>query len=240
MTRILRIGNWTSRRGATLPNAEVRTFGIPLEVRTSDPRPEMGRGRLTSFRRFRAVDADELLLWGKHSDAMLESYNLPLQTRDDARRWFMARQSWADSQLYAVDSLAERRVIGYIGLRQIDMVDRSSVLGISFDPGTLGRGHGTDSLIAFLAYYFESWCYTAMYLDVAACNVRARRCYEKCGYRYAGQRWKSFIGDTRRAQRSPVVQQNPELFRLGGLHPCVLYYDMSLTRAGWLAHRAER
>ena len=210
-----------------------RNQTAPSLTPSADPRPEIDRGVITAFRRFRPVDAYDLIQWGKHEDVLLENYNLPVNSPEDARAWYHLRQSYVDTQLYAVDSLAERRVVGYIGLREIDLTLRMSVLGINFDPRVLDRGYGTDSLKCFLRHYFERWQYDSMHLDVAAFNMRGRRCYEKCGYRYTGERWKPFGGVVKQALKSPTVRDNPELFLRRGSQLYILFHDMVITRTDW-------
>jgi RimJ/RimL family protein N-acetyltransferase len=201
--------------------------------------PELGHGALTSFRRFQQADAVDLLRWGKHEDVLLDSYNLGLRTVEDTRRWLDSRMSYCDAQLYSVRSTAEDRVVGYISIREIDLANRSSVLGISFDPGVMGRGYGTDALNAFLRCYFETWNYKSMRLDVAAPNLRARRCYEKCGFRYVGERWRPYPGSSRRALRSEAAQQRPDAFRYNKGLLSMLYCDMELLRESWEALHPE-
>ncbi|MCA1594912.1 MAG: GNAT family N-acetyltransferase [Chloroflexi bacterium] len=260
MTRIFRLPRWSPRQhegsqnessqrgangesgctrgctGASGPGP-IRAIGSSRPVPSQ--RPEIARGRLTSFRRFRAEDAQDLLRWGRHDDPLLDSYNMGLRTPAEASRWFEAREAWADAQLYAVDSLEEGRVIGYIGLREIDMARRCSVLGISFDPGIVGHGYGTDSLRCFLKHYFENWKYAAMFLDVAAPNRRAQRCYDRCGFLYTGERWKPFVGPSWKALKSPLVKDHPEMFQLSGNSLNMLYYDMYITLEQWRQHQAE-
>src|SRR6185312_12805016 len=129
MGRMLRLPGWPGRRQE---RSNIHTQESPVALEDHD-RPEIGRGFKTSFRRFRLVDAYELIQWGTHGDPLLDSYNMELSTRSEAQRWFHSRQAWVDSQLYAVDSIEERRVVGYISLRCINLNERSSVLGISFD-----------------------------------------------------------------------------------------------------------
>ncbi len=231
---MFRFGTWSIRRPGSVFGLRRSGHAHEYEAHTRSARPQMGRGELTAFRRFRAEDAPDLLLWARHDDVLLESYNMELDTRHDAQQWLLNRLSWVDSQLYAVDSLSEGRVVGYICLREIDMRRRSSVLGISFDPKSVGCGYGTDALRTFLRYYFESWKYESMFLDVAGCNIRAKRCYEKCGYQQTGERWKPFSGQVHRAIKSPLVKQYPEMFKFSGLQFCVLFHDMCLTRTRWL------
>lgn len=234
VNRLFRLGlRGSRRREQEKPDLRVRS-----ETDREAP-PELGRGRVTSFRRFRAIDAPDLALWGHHTDVLFEGYNMDLRTADEALRWFDARQAWTDAQLYAVESLSERRVVGYIGLREIDLNRRRSVLGISFDPNALGKGYGTDSLRTFLKHYFETWRYDEMELDVAATNLRARRCYERCGFRLTGSRWKPFVGSTWKVMHSPDLRDFQEFFRVSGNSVSMLFYDMVITRDDWQKQHQE-
>jgi diamine N-acetyltransferase len=235
MARLFKIRGWPARQQTAMPPTPMVAAEDQEISRTGrSDRPVIRQGRLTTFRRFREVDAPELLLWGEHDDILLESYNMGLRSREDALRWFGIRQGWLMAELFAVDSLSEGRVVGYIGLREIDIEGKTSVLGISFDPAALGRGYGTDALQTFLGYYFEEWEFEAMLLDVAGPNIRAQRSYEKCGFRYTGEHWKPFSGHARQALKSPLLREYPERFRLNGGSLSMLFYDMKITREQWL------
>ena len=131
-------------------------------------------------------------------------------------------------------------MVGKISLREIDWYARSAVLGISFRPDRLGQGLGTDALRTMLSYYFGPLGMEALFLDVAAHNERARRCYERCGFRHLGEHWGEASPDLAGIFRDPEKEKLRQLFRWdhGLVRP--LLHDMVLRRAEYERQAAER
>ena len=121
-------------------------------------------------------------------------------------------------------------LVGKISLREIDWYARSAVLGVSFRPDRLGQGLGTDAMRIFLSYYFGPLGMEALFLDVAAHNVRARRCYERCGFRLLGEHWGEAAPDLAGVFRDPERAEVRPYFRWehGLIRP--LLYDMVIRR----------
>ncbi|MDI6893829.1 MAG: GNAT family protein [Bacillota bacterium] len=75
------------------------------------------------------------------------------------------------------------RPIGVMGLHRIDQVHREAELGIFIgEKDCWGRGYGTDAIRTLLGFAFEEMNFHRTYLRVNADNLRAQRCYEKCGF----------------------------------------------------------
>jgi hypothetical protein len=71
----------------------------------------------------------------------------------------------------------------------------------------------------------------ALFLDVAAHNLRARRCYERCGFRLLGEHWGEAGPDLAGIFRDPERADLRPYFRWehGLIRP--LLYDMVIRRA---------
>lgn len=77
--------------------------------------------------------------------------------------------------------------IGNIGLHAIDWKDRSTELGIVIgEKSYWGQGYGSDAIRTLLRLAFETMNLHRVFLRVDADNVRAIRCYEKCGFQREG------------------------------------------------------
>ncbi len=190
----------------------------------------LAEGRKTALREFSRADVDRWLEWPRHSDPLFHVFNPPPMTpRQRDSYWANQRQSPA-SRLYAVDDL-RGAIVGRIGLREIDWYAQSAVLGISFRPDRLGEGLGSDALGVFLSYYFGPLGMEALFLDVAAHNERARRCYERCGFRLLGEHWGEAAPDVAGVFSDPKQQKLRPFFRWehGLVRP--LLYDMLLRGA---------
>lgn len=74
-------------------------------------------------------------------------------------------------------------LIGEIRLDRIDPVDRRASLAVGIvDPAALGQGLGTAAVRLVLAYAFGPLGLHRVSVRVLAFNVRAIRCYAKCGF----------------------------------------------------------
>jgi diamine N-acetyltransferase len=190
----------------------------------------LAEGRKTVLRDFARVDVDRWLEWPRHADPLFHVFNPPvMSSRQRDAYWANHRQSGSHRQ-YAVDDRGGV-LVGKISLREIDWYARSAVLGISFRPDRLGEGLGTDALSALLSYYFGPLGMEALFLDVAAHNERARRCYERCGFRRLGEHWGEPGPDLAGIFRDPAKESlRPLFYRDHGLVRPLLQ-DMVIRRA---------
>ncbi len=226
-------------RRARGKQAQTRGGGIAGMIRTlfsPKPSPVLARGRLTVIKDFQRTDVDRWIAWPRHSDPLFEAYNPPILTTRQRDSYYSQRRAATDQRQYAVEDLCGD-FVGRISLRDIDWHARTAVLGISFHPGRLGHGLGTDGLHAFLDYYFSTLDMHAMFLDVAAHNKRAQRCYEKLGFRYLGQRWGDAQPDYAGVFRYPQLEDLRPYFRreAGLVRP--LLYDMVLRQEAYFGAR---
>lgn len=199
----------------------------------------VARGERTGIRWFERTDVDKRQRWSKHTDPLL-SHNDPRPMMNRERDlWFLDRSASSNYRMYAIDDL-QGDLIGWITLRNINMSTGTSVLGIALEPTKMDQGYGTDALMAFFDYYFNSLGFREIWLDVAAFNIRAIRCYEKCGFRFVGKHWMEHPSSS-----FPPVLSDPKYkdvapyFRRSLLGIEVLYYDMMLDRSSYLQHRTK-
>ena len=100
---------------------------------------------------------------------------------------------------FAIETLAEARHFGNLGLHGIDGADRKASLGIMIgDHGFWSHGYGTDAICTVLRYAFDEMNLHRVWLEVLADNARGIACYLKCGFveegrlrqdRYRGGEW---------------------------------------------------
>ena len=189
----------------------------------------------TRIRRFTRRDVDRWIAWPDHPDPLYSPYNpLPMvgSMRDAWYDDLVRRQAQLP---FAVDTL-DGEMIGRIFLRFINRTDGGSVLGIDFDPRFVGQGYGTESLEAFMRYYFGTMGFNKLLLSVAAYNTRARRSYERCGFRYLATHWERLrcaadvFGDDRYREVRP-------LFRRGKNGLEALFHTMEARRPRDAARR---
>jgi RimJ/RimL family protein N-acetyltransferase len=105
-------------------------------------------------------------------------------------RLFHARQSVPATVTLVADH-STQPAIGYIAARSIDWATGTiGNLGARVHPAWCGRGVGTSILRRVTRWSFQ--CGIRLWrLDVAACNMRAIRCYERVGFVRTGEMWRS-------------------------------------------------
>jgi RimJ/RimL family protein N-acetyltransferase len=80
------------------------------------------------------------------------------------------------------------RLIGCLGLHQVDIRNRHAVFGISVGDKTYwGKGHGTEAARLIIDHAFLTLNLNRVWLEVFEYNQRAMRCYEKLGFRHEGR-----------------------------------------------------
>jgi len=171
--------------------------------------------------------------WGPYDTPLLSYYTLkydsPAERDALYRRWMQMDRLW-----FAVDHAATGEFIALLSLRNIRRVIRSARLGIVVKPTHVNRGFGTEILRGFLEYYFTVMKYRVLYLDVAAFNRRAFRCYEKCGFVPFASFEREYAGDPA-VVRTREFREAARFFtwKNGRLH--ARFIDMKITRAAWRA-----
>ena len=200
----------------------------------------IAKGEKTRLRFLKREDVDAMLRWGRHDDPLLATYDMPKLGPRQREDWYRARTRRADFRIFVVLDRAGN-VVGRLSIREIDNRSRRARLGIALDPALVGQGLGTDAVTAFLTFYFEQLRFEELVLDVAAHNLRARRCYEKCGFHYTRERWQK---DTALGGRLGLAIFTDErfrgvrkFFRQSGSGLEVLHCDMHITREQYLRAR---
>ena len=88
---------------------------------------------------------------------------------------------------FVIETVADRKYIGAIGLHNISWLCRNARLGVVIgDKDYWGRGYGTDAVKLLLRLAFEKVGLHRVDLIVFTFNERAIACYEKCGFRREG------------------------------------------------------
>lgn len=89
---------------------------------------------------------------------------------------------------FAIVTLAENKIIGTIGLKDINTINRSAVLGIFIgDKDYLSQGYGTEAIRLILDFGFNYMNLHNIRLQLISFNERALKCYKKCGFVETGR-----------------------------------------------------
>lgn len=127
-------------------------------------------------------DLDALVRW--INDPELARYRMPHfpYSRAHEREW-LERVPRSETDRVLMIQRLDGRPIGMMGLHRIDQVHRQAELGIFIgEKDCWGQGYGTDAIRTLLRFAFDQMNFHRIYLRVDVDNVRARRCYEKCGF----------------------------------------------------------
>ncbi len=90
---------------------------------------------------------------------------------------------------FGVETLAEGKLIGGVGLEHQSAENRAAVLGIALgDKGYWDGGYGTDTMRTVCRFGFEMMNLHRIELEVYAANERAVHVYEKVGFVTEGRR----------------------------------------------------
>lgn len=139
---------------------------------------------LLRFEKLKLSHVRKMKDWKKHENSLLVDYNFDFKTEKGFKIFYLAKTMSPLDKYYAI--IYDDRVIGYLGLKQINYFTRSSVLGLVLDPAIIDKGYGTLALCEFLKIYFGKLRMKKMILEVAAYNPRAKHVYEKMGFKEEG------------------------------------------------------
>ena len=92
---------------------------------------------------------------------------------------------------FAIVESENDKLLGTIGLHNIDHFKRTATLGIFIgDKDYRSKGYGTEAIRLILDYGFNYLNLNNIKLDLMEFNDRAYACYKKCGFKEYGRRRK--------------------------------------------------
>lgn len=139
------------------------------------------KGERIKVRRLILDDVYAMQIWGKHENPLFYDYNFPVLNEREVREWYRIKTSEKRKECYAILDEKEK-LIGYLTIKNIKKIKKCATLGIVFDPNYMDKGYGTETIKAFLEYFFYNLKMKFMILEVAKYNKRAMKCYKKCGF----------------------------------------------------------
>lgn len=167
--------------------------------------------------------------WGRYESPLFNDYNFPQLDDFEVRKWYDIKILQKNTQSFAVIN-EEEKTIGFISLKDIRKLLKIASLGITFDANYINKGYGTDAIKTLLKYYFESINMRTIYLDVATHNIRAIKCYEKCGFKIV-KKYTIKNNEIKLENIEPKITQNDFIFRGNNLYG--YYYKMKLEKRGY-------
>ncbi|MBN9362422.1 GNAT family protein [uncultured Devosia sp.] len=159
--------------------------------------PPVLQSRNLTMRPATAADVERRLAIGAEPDENLRLYGVQPDGaafgREDAERW--ARGLLAHPHAWIIEGGS---LLGTIRLDRVDLAEKRASLAIGLlRQQDQGRGLGTEAVRRVLAYGFDELGLHRVSARVLADNVRAIRCYEKCGFvREGRERETAFLDGT--------------------------------------------
>ncbi len=158
----------------------------------------MIRGDTVYLRPAERDDIPTFLKWFNDADVLANLAMFAPMSRAGEEAWFdrmLAAQGVTDYH-FVICLIADDRPIGTIGLHEINFVDGRAEFGIAIgERSEWGKGHGTDATRAICDFGFGSLRLERIGLFVYEGNERARRAYEKAGFRHEGTLRNSHFSD---------------------------------------------
>lgn len=119
--------------------------------------------------------------WGLHENELFFDYNFNFVSEQECKDFLFIKTASPLNRYYAI--IYSEEVIGFISAKRINFLTKSSTLGIVLNPSLMNMGFGTIALRKFLECYFYEMNMKKIYLLVSGYNPRARRVYEKMGFK---------------------------------------------------------
>lgn len=116
-------------------------------------------------------------------------------TEEQIRTWLAKVRQAGDRADWAI--LAGGAFVGEVVLNDLDEDNRAVGFRIVLTSHAFGKGYGTEATRLAVRYAFEDAGLHRVHLEVFAHNPRARRVYEKCGFRVEGEHRDALFWDGR-------------------------------------------
>lgn len=125
-------------------------------------------------------DAKKMVSWTTHKDRLFANYDFPKFTNNELVQWF-EKKNKSNRLIMSICDL-NNDIIGYISLRNINKIFKTSEMGILLEPSKINLGYGSDAICTMVKWYFEKLGFKKLFLRVAMYNKRAYKVYRKIGF----------------------------------------------------------
>ena len=108
---------------------------------------------------------------------------------EDARSWVESRpQAWEDADEYSfiIYSLADDRILGGMGINQLDVLNGRGNIGYWVRTSAQGRGVATEGTRLLTGFGFEQLGLSRLEIVMLTTNDASRRVAEKAGAKFEG------------------------------------------------------
>ncbi|MCL2185336.1 MAG: GNAT family N-acetyltransferase [Treponema sp.] len=100
---------------------------------------------------------------------------------------------------YSIIDIETDQLIGNCGFSEIDYLNQTAEIGLFIgNKDYWNKGYGTEALSLLIDYGFKALNFHSIMLKVYGFNARAKKCYEKIGFKQIGIRRESLLRDLKR------------------------------------------
>jgi RimJ/RimL family protein N-acetyltransferase len=157
----------------------------------------MIEGKRVRLRSFELSDLDEVMRHWNNLELrnLVGSADRGPVCRNDEEEWI--KSTWKERRekrafTFAIETIADGKLMGGAGLFNIDWTSRSAMFGVSiYDPKKWGKGYGEESTSLVLDFAFRTLNLNRVELETFDFNKRAQKCYLKVGFKEVGRRRKA-------------------------------------------------
>lgn len=143
-----------------------------------------------SLKKVEYEDSLKLKEWGEYEDPIFMGYNYNKLTENESKYWFVSKQKMFNSKYFSIN--LDDKMIGYVGVKEINSLKKTGKLGIVFDPNFVSKGYGKIAMKIFLDYYFNTLKMKKIVLEVNSWNHRAIKLYEHYGFEIYKENYQYF------------------------------------------------
>jgi RimJ/RimL family protein N-acetyltransferase len=174
--------------------------------------PAVLSGKKVSLRPRRLEDCTNEYLWRTDEELCRLDATIPvgLPYGEFLDRYSIELEYPGLTHTLAMDAL-DGTHIGECSLFNIDFVDNSTEVGILIgDKSYWDKGYGSDAMQTFVQYIFSASDVEKIVLRTLEWNIRAQKCFEKCGFTRSGTmvkgEYRFLVMESRRPQKPAAPQ----------------------------------
>lgn len=142
------------------------------------------------------ADTDKIVSWRNKDIVRKHFIYRDLFTREGHLNWIRTQTGPGHVVQFIICEKVGNREIGSVYLRDIDREKKCAEYGIFIgEEDSLGKGYGTQAAELILDYAFGRLKLKSVFLRVFADNIRARKSYEKAGFKLLTDKQETMVID---------------------------------------------
>ncbi len=157
-----------------------------------------------------AEDAPHMYRWINNVDLSRENgFCRPVDSMN-FESWYANIGKDQSKVFFAIRTLKNQRLVGYVAINDIHAVFRSAEVGVIVgEVRDRGQGYGTEALKLAMQYCWNDLNLVRLNINVYGPNKAAVRCYEKAGFVVEGTMRSAVFINGRRADNTIMGALNP-------------------------------